>query len=85
MFLFSFDFCSAGEENAPSENLGQVVFGERIRASPYKVSILIWQHIEHSETRWHNKGFYLWWQVLQNLCLRFDCVHLRKPNPRNIG
>jgi len=33
-----FDFCSAGEDNAPSENLGQVVFGERIRASPYKIS-----------------------------------------------
>jgi len=31
-----FDFCQASdEENAPSENLGQVLFGERIRASPY--------------------------------------------------
>lgn len=35
--LSSFDFCSAGEDNSPSENLGQVVFGERIRASPFKV------------------------------------------------
>ena len=33
-----FDFCQASDEdNSPSENLGQVVFGERIRASPYKV------------------------------------------------
>lgn len=36
-----FDFCQASEEaNSPSENLGQVVFGERIRASPYKLSFL---------------------------------------------
>jgi len=35
-----FDFCQADESNAPSENLGQVVFGERIRPSPYKISFL---------------------------------------------
>ena len=67
MFLFSFDFCSAGEENAPSENLGQVVFGERIRASPYKVSILIWQHklqIRYSDIWYSDKSAIvtvLWW------------------------
>ena len=34
-----FDFCKAdGDEKSPSENLGQVVFGERIRPSPYKVT-----------------------------------------------
>lgn len=32
-----FDFCTASEENSPAENLGQVVFGERIRPSPYKI------------------------------------------------
>ena len=38
---FSFDFCQASEdEKSPSENLGQVVFGERIRPSPYKVNRL---------------------------------------------
>ena len=37
IFNFSFDFCQADESNAPSENLGQVVFGERIRPSPYKI------------------------------------------------
>lgn len=46
-FLFSFDFCEAPKD-APSqtENLGQVVFGERIRPSPYKVRILssIWEN-----------------------------------------
>jgi len=36
-YFFSFDFCTASEENSPAENLGQVVFGERIRPSPYKI------------------------------------------------
>ncbi|ESN98841.1 hypothetical protein HELRODRAFT_186484 [Helobdella robusta] len=31
-----FDFCSNNNEESPVENLGQVVFGERIRPSPYK-------------------------------------------------
>ena len=34
-----FDFCQASPETrAPAENLGQVVFGERIKPSPYKLS-----------------------------------------------
>jgi len=32
-----FDFCPALANGAPAENLGQVVFGERIRASPYNI------------------------------------------------
>lgn len=35
-----FDFCQNMEEKSPSENLGQVVFGERIRPSPYKLNFL---------------------------------------------
>ncbi len=42
---FSFDFCEPGEDaNHPkegvkvSENLGQILLGERIRTSPFKVS-----------------------------------------------
>ncbi|KAH7643673.1 transmembrane 9 superfamily protein member 2 [Dermatophagoides farinae] len=36
-----FDFCQAINQNeAPVENLGQIVFGERIRASPYNISFL---------------------------------------------
>ncbi|KAG7222241.1 hypothetical protein INR49_027542 [Caranx melampygus] len=31
-----FDFCSAKTLKRPSENLGQVLFGERIEPSPYK-------------------------------------------------
>ena len=33
-----FDFCTSDDEyeEAPGENLGQILFGERIRASPYK-------------------------------------------------
>ncbi|XP_056294813.1 transmembrane 9 superfamily member 2 isoform X2 [Pseudoliparis swirei] len=33
-----FDFCKDDKETRPSENLGQVLFGERIESSPYKVS-----------------------------------------------
>ncbi|RWS27237.1 hypothetical protein B4U80_01841 [Leptotrombidium deliense] len=35
-----FDFCSALVEESQVENLGQVVFGERIRSSPYNISFL---------------------------------------------
>ncbi|VDN01186.1 unnamed protein product [Thelazia callipaeda] len=34
----SFDFCIGSEKESPVENLGQVLFGERIRPSPYKIS-----------------------------------------------
>lgn len=33
-----FDFCQADKKDSPSENLGQVVFGERIRPSPYQIT-----------------------------------------------
>jgi len=33
----SFDFCKDETESSPTENLGQVMFGERIRPSPYKL------------------------------------------------
>ncbi|XP_037910332.1 transmembrane 9 superfamily member 2 [Hermetia illucens] len=35
-----FDFCPIKVENSPVENLGQVVFGERIRPGPYKIEFL---------------------------------------------
>lgn len=35
-----FDFCPINEDDSPVENLGQVVFGERIRPSPYKIDFL---------------------------------------------
>ncbi|CAH1972904.1 unnamed protein product [Acanthoscelides obtectus] len=36
-----FDFCLPSEElKSPVENLGQVVFGERIRPSPYKIRFM---------------------------------------------
>uniref|UniRef100_A0A914VY30 Transmembrane 9 superfamily member n=2 Tax=Plectus sambesii TaxID=2011161 RepID=A0A914VY30_9BILA len=34
----SFDFCVGSEADSPVENLGQVLFGERIRPSPYSIS-----------------------------------------------
>lgn len=36
-----FDFCQGDESKSPVENLGQVVFGERIRPSPYKIDFLV--------------------------------------------
>ncbi|KAK2582521.1 hypothetical protein KPH14_004818 [Odynerus spinipes] len=36
----SFDFCTPKEGQSPVENLGQVVFGERIRPSPYKLEFM---------------------------------------------
>ena len=42
--MSSFDFCQApdsGADHDPVENLGQVVFGERLRASPYNVCIAL--------------------------------------------
>lgn len=38
VFVVSFPFCTIAGESSPVENLGQVLFGERIRPSPYKVS-----------------------------------------------
>ncbi|XP_066587794.1 transmembrane 9 superfamily member 2 [Prorops nasuta] len=35
-----FDFCTTVEDDSPVENLGQVVFGERIRPSPYKLEFM---------------------------------------------
>lgn len=36
-----FDFCKADvDERSPTENLGQLMFGERIRPSPYKLDFL---------------------------------------------
>lgn len=35
-----FDFCQSGSNEYPVENLGQIVFGERIRPSPYNISFL---------------------------------------------
>uniref|UniRef100_A0A452HDM3 Transmembrane 9 superfamily member n=1 Tax=Gopherus agassizii TaxID=38772 RepID=A0A452HDM3_9SAUR len=36
LIFFSFDFCQDEIEKRPSENLGQILFGERIASSPYK-------------------------------------------------
>lgn len=36
----AFDFCQEASERRPSENLGQVLFGERIESSPYKFTFM---------------------------------------------
>lgn len=52
-----FDFCASTEEQkSPSENLGQVVFGERIRPSPYKLSFLKPVVCANVCTKKYNKG-----------------------------
>lgn len=35
-----FDFCQSDVKESPVENLGQVVFGDRMRSSPYEISFL---------------------------------------------
>ncbi|XP_011506080.1 PREDICTED: transmembrane 9 superfamily member 2 [Ceratosolen solmsi marchali] len=35
-----FDFCSIDKKHLPAENLGQIIFGERIRLSSYKLKFL---------------------------------------------
>uniref|UniRef100_A0A8B9H506 Transmembrane 9 superfamily member n=1 Tax=Astyanax mexicanus TaxID=7994 RepID=A0A8B9H506_ASTMX len=56
-----FDFCKDNEEKRPSENLGQVLFGERIETSPYKATDQIkwasrWDYIlvsmPHTNIQW---------------------------------
>uniref|UniRef100_A0A665WR24 Transmembrane 9 superfamily member n=1 Tax=Echeneis naucrates TaxID=173247 RepID=A0A665WR24_ECHNA len=56
-----FDFCKDAKEMRPSENLGQVLFGERIESSPYKKNNLIkwasrWDYIlvsmPHTNIQW---------------------------------
>nr|XP_014354243.1 PREDICTED: transmembrane 9 superfamily member 2-like isoform X2 [Latimeria chalumnae] len=39
----AFDFCEETKEKRPSENLGQVLFGERIEPSPYKFAFKVKQ------------------------------------------
>ncbi len=48
--IYSFDFCVIDESESPVENLGQVVFGERIRPSPYNVSA---SHCQHNQCAGH--------------------------------
>lgn len=51
-----FDFCGSPEDQSPVENLGQVVFGERIRPSPYKISFLEEKQCEVLCTKTYNPG-----------------------------
>lgn len=44
---FRFDFCAEQHEKRPSENLGQVLFGERIELSPYKVCQIAFLELKH--------------------------------------
>lgn len=56
----SFDFCAPPKDevlqNSPSENLGQVVFGERIRPSIYKVTFNKNETVKFACTKTYKKG-----------------------------
>ncbi|KAI1234935.1 hypothetical protein IHE44_0003323 [Lamprotornis superbus] len=54
----NFDFCQDKEEKRPSENLGQVLFGERIASSPYKFTFKKQETCKKSEFNKKNT-FYL--------------------------
>ncbi|CAG0891736.1 unnamed protein product [Darwinula stevensoni] len=52
-----FDFCVADDnDDAPVENLGQVVFGERIRSSPYKIQFAADKNCSDVCTKKYAKG-----------------------------
>lgn len=51
-----FDFCKDKVEKRPSENLGQVLFGERIESSPYKFTFKKDVKCEAVCTRSYKKG-----------------------------
>uniref|UniRef100_A0A8B9NYT2 Transmembrane 9 superfamily member n=1 Tax=Apteryx owenii TaxID=8824 RepID=A0A8B9NYT2_APTOW len=66
----AFDFCQDTEEKRPSENLGQVLFGERIASSPYK---------EKNNIKWASRWDYIlesmphtniqWFSIMNSLVI----------------
>uniref|UniRef100_A0A452HDF8 Transmembrane 9 superfamily member n=1 Tax=Gopherus agassizii TaxID=38772 RepID=A0A452HDF8_9SAUR len=56
----AFDFCQDEIEKRPSENLGQILFGERIASSPYKENDIKWasrwdyilESMPHTNIQW---------------------------------
>uniref|UniRef100_A0A2K5PVZ6 Transmembrane 9 superfamily member n=1 Tax=Cebus imitator TaxID=2715852 RepID=A0A2K5PVZ6_CEBIM len=66
----AFDFCQASEGKRPSENLGQVLFGERIEPSPYKEDKNIrwasrWDYILESMPHTHIQ----WFSIMNSLVI----------------
>lgn len=53
---YHFDFCEVTASQSPVENLGQVVFGERIRPSPYKLNFLDNKKCEFVCTKTYTAG-----------------------------
>ncbi|XP_051881585.1 transmembrane 9 superfamily member 2 [Pristis pectinata] len=52
----AFDFCQLEEEKRPSENLGQVLFGERIEPTPYKFHFKKEEVCKHVCTKEYDVG-----------------------------
>jgi hypothetical protein len=63
VFCYSFDFCQSPDGTSPVENLGQVVFGERIRPSPYKVLTKYKRYDSHyvNQFQWVWTDYHLNW------------------------
>lgn len=51
-----FDLCKDKDEKRPSENLGQVLFGERIESSPYKFTFKKEEKCQHVCTKTYKKS-----------------------------
>ena len=73
---FSFDFCQVGDaieegkivkDSDPVENLGQVLFGERLKASAYNVrpSLTVTKSTISSYISVHG---YVWCHVIRSVC-----------------
>ncbi|KAH9372181.1 hypothetical protein HPB48_021104 [Haemaphysalis longicornis] len=66
-FRCSFDFCTTNVTTSPAENLGQVVFGERIRLSPYQMDFLVNKSCAKLCSRKYGAGVPGSWDRLEQL------------------
>lgn len=67
-----FDFCPIDESNSPVENLGQVVFGERIRPGPYKIEFM--KDVKCAKVSFIANAHLLNWCVIRLYSLRQACT-----------
>ncbi|KAI6078711.1 Transmembrane 9 superfamily member 2 [Aix galericulata] len=78
----AFDFCQAEGKKRPSENLGQVLFGERIEPSPYRFTFNkkeTFSFQEEKNIRWASRWDYIlesmphthiqWFSIMNSLVI----------------
>uniref|UniRef100_A0AAQ6AP35 Transmembrane 9 superfamily member n=1 Tax=Amphiprion ocellaris TaxID=80972 RepID=A0AAQ6AP35_AMPOC len=92
-----FDFCKDAKEMRPSENLGQVLFGERIESSPYKFnfkqdikckayfewSMMTWCYDVEDGQKYCNPGFPIGCLVTLDGRVKDACVINAEFNKKN--